>query len=157
MIHVILKLKTNKTRLHLVSVICIELSVQLLDISTAFQGVWNQSRVFFLEGEKQIANHIYIKIFIIIFLAIFFKRKNSNFKLRTKLAKSVKKIFFFLFRWLNILKMALTICSFLMNFKLILFNKWKENNRIHDWSNGYLKLKWQSLAAWRHLSIEIGW
>lgn len=123
MIHVILKLKTNKTRLHLVSVICIELSVQLLDISTAFQGVWNQSRVFFLEGEKQIANHIYIKIFIIIFLAIFFKRKNSNFKLRTKLAKSVKKIFFFLFRWLNILKMALTICSFLMNFKLMLFNK----------------------------------
>lgn len=123
MIHVILKLKTNKTQLHLVSVICIELSVQLLDISTAFQGVWNQSRVFFLEGEKQIANHIYIKIFIIIFLAIFFKRKNSNFKLRTKLAKSVKKIFFFLFRWLNILKMALTICSFLMNFKLILFNK----------------------------------
>lgn len=94
MIHVILKLKTNKTRLHLVSVICIELSVQLLDISTAFQGVWNQSRVFFLEGEKQIANHVYIKIFIIIFLAIVFKRKNSNFKLRTKLAKSVKKIIF---------------------------------------------------------------
>lgn len=123
MIHVILKLKTNKTRLRLVSVTCIEVSVQLLDISTAFQGVWNQSRVFFLEGEKQIANHIYIKIFIIIFLAIFFKRKNSNFKLRTKLAKSVKKIFFFLFRWLNILKMALTICSFLMNFKLMLFNK----------------------------------
>lgn len=122
MIHVILKLKTNKTRLHLVSVICIELSVQLLDISTAFQGVWNQSRVFFLEGEKQIANHICIKIFIIIFLAIVFKRKNSNFKLRTKLAKSVKKIFFFLFRWLNILKMALTICSFLMNFKLIFYS-----------------------------------
>lgn len=78
MIHVILKLKTNKTRLHLVSVICIELSVQLLDISTAFQGVWNQSRVFFLEGEKQIANHIYIKIFIIIFLAIFSKGKTAT-------------------------------------------------------------------------------
>lgn len=90
MIHVILKLKTNKTRLHFVSVICIEVSVQLLDISTAFQGVG----VFFLEGEKQIANHVYIKIFIIIFLAIVFKRKNSNFKLRTKLAKSVKKIIF---------------------------------------------------------------
>lgn len=47
MIHVILKLKTNKTRLRLVSVTCIEVSVQLLDISTAFQDVWNQSRVFF--------------------------------------------------------------------------------------------------------------
>lgn len=29
-----------------------------------------------------------------------------------------------------------------MNFKLMLFNKWKENNCIYDWSNGYLKLKW---------------
>lgn len=104
MIHVILKLKTNKTRLRLVSVIL-------------YRGERPASRHFhcisrrmepesgvFLEGEKQIANHIYIKIFIIIFLAIVFKRKNSNFKLRTKLAKSVKKIFFFLFRWLNILK-----------------------------------------------------
>lgn len=54
MIHVILKLKTNKTRLHLVSVICIELSVQLLDISTAFQGVWNQSRVFFLKEKNKL-------------------------------------------------------------------------------------------------------
>lgn len=52
MIHVILKLKTNKTRLHFVSVICIEVSVQLLDISTAFQDVWNQSRVFFFLKEK---------------------------------------------------------------------------------------------------------
>lgn len=83
-----------------------------------------ESGFFFLEGEKQIANHICIKIFIIIFLAIVFKRKNSNFKLRTKLAKSVKKIYFFifLFRWLNILRMAFTICSFLMNFKLIFYS-----------------------------------
>lgn len=104
MIHVILKLKTNKTRLRLVSVILYRgerpASRHLHCISRRMEP----GSGFFLEGEKQIVNHIYIKIFIIIFLAIVFKRKNSNFKLRTKLAKSVKKIFFFLFRWLNILK-----------------------------------------------------
>lgn len=55
MIHVILKLKTNKTRLRLVSVTCIELSVQRLDISTAFQDVWNQGRVFFLKEKNKLS------------------------------------------------------------------------------------------------------
>lgn len=104
MIHVILKLKTIKLGSVLFLSYCIRGERPASRHFHCISRRMEPESGFFLEGEKQIVNHIYIKIFIIIFLAIVFKRKNSNFKLRTKLAKSVKKIFFFLFRWLNILK-----------------------------------------------------